>query len=340
MEGRQQPVKISLGLLPSGPDPVGEHNACTNLPLAYMGERWAKSKLRCDDAGFVQLFAARGLLEAFMTKPDEAAKYILGYSAEEHARLDEQARLYQKSTEDALAAINVRPGWRCLDVGCGTGAVMRLLGERTGSTGHVHGVDLDGTYGQMAVGKLNAEGKSRYTFQTFDVANDAAPDGAPFDLVFARLLIIHMKDPIAVLKSLWACVKPGGTLLIQDMDMQTAGIFTTLPNANAVGDMIRRIFQAMGKDFRMGSLMPTLFLRSSIGPHDGILVSAAFEPVLNQLPRWVAVLKSLTPVALQHGLATQATIDDILATLEKHRLEPDALGRAPDMVATWKRKPG
>ena len=36
MEGWQQPVSISLGLLPSGPDPVGEQNACTNLPGRYM----------------------------------------------------------------------------------------------------------------------------------------------------------------------------------------------------------------------------------------------------------------------------------------------------------------
>ena len=34
VEGWQQPAKISLGLLPSGPDPVGEHNACANLPGA------------------------------------------------------------------------------------------------------------------------------------------------------------------------------------------------------------------------------------------------------------------------------------------------------------------
>jgi hypothetical protein len=42
VEGRQQPAKISLGLLPSGPDPVGEHNACANLPIGYMGAKSAQ----------------------------------------------------------------------------------------------------------------------------------------------------------------------------------------------------------------------------------------------------------------------------------------------------------
>jgi hypothetical protein len=44
VEGRQQPAKISLGLLPSGPDPVGEHNACANLPGRYMVVLPGKSK--------------------------------------------------------------------------------------------------------------------------------------------------------------------------------------------------------------------------------------------------------------------------------------------------------
>ena len=38
VEGWQQPAKISLGLLPSGPDPVGEHNACHQPPGRDMWE--------------------------------------------------------------------------------------------------------------------------------------------------------------------------------------------------------------------------------------------------------------------------------------------------------------
>lgn len=36
-EAGEQPARISLGLLPSGPDPVGEHCACCQPPGRYMG---------------------------------------------------------------------------------------------------------------------------------------------------------------------------------------------------------------------------------------------------------------------------------------------------------------
>src|SRR6185312_11897935 len=63
--GWQRPVKVSLGLLPSGPDPVGEEHVRTNLPAAIsgigggkaraavgsrqsaVGSRQSKSKTRC-----------------------------------------------------------------------------------------------------------------------------------------------------------------------------------------------------------------------------------------------------------------------------------------------------
>lgn len=37
-------MKVSLGLLPSGPDPVGEEHVRANLPKRYMRIKWGKRK--------------------------------------------------------------------------------------------------------------------------------------------------------------------------------------------------------------------------------------------------------------------------------------------------------
>ena len=42
--GWQRPVKVSLGLLPSGPDPVGEEHVRANLSGRYIGQVWARRK--------------------------------------------------------------------------------------------------------------------------------------------------------------------------------------------------------------------------------------------------------------------------------------------------------
>jgi ubiquinone/menaquinone biosynthesis C-methylase UbiE len=60
----------------------------------------------------------------------------------------------------------------------------------------------------------------------FDAAQ--AFPGHPFDLVYARLLLSHMHDPVAMLGKLAAWTRPGGQLLVQDYDVRTADIWPPL----------------------------------------------------------------------------------------------------------------
>jgi ubiquinone/menaquinone biosynthesis C-methylase UbiE len=37
----------------------------------------------------------------------------------------------------------VRPGWRCLELGCGNGSIAQALAERVAPAGHVVASDID-----------------------------------------------------------------------------------------------------------------------------------------------------------------------------------------------------
>ena len=58
--------------------------------------------------------------------------YTLGDSAEEHERLRRQGRMLEPATRRVFHAVGLRPGWTCLDIGCGPGAIMQLMGELAG----------------------------------------------------------------------------------------------------------------------------------------------------------------------------------------------------------------
>jgi 2-polyprenyl-3-methyl-5-hydroxy-6-metoxy-1,4-benzoquinol methylase len=66
-----------------------------------------------------------------------------------HKLLGEQQRLALMSAlldpvELAhIARLELRPGWRCLEVGCGNGSIARALAQRVAPAGHVVASDID-----------------------------------------------------------------------------------------------------------------------------------------------------------------------------------------------------
>lgn len=264
--------------------------------------------------------------------------YILGYDAAEHERLDRQAAMWEEATREALNAVDVKPGWRCLDAACGTGAVMRILGEMVGPSGTVHGADLDEIYGSAAIAKLNASGYPVHTFEKLDLVNGGDPEGAPFDLVFTRLLICHMTDPVKMLKRLWSWVRPGGVLLVQDYDM---GVTHRKPVTDAslrAYDLIRAVFSMSGKDPRAGASMPHYFIETGIGFPDGTLVRGKLAPVADVAGMHTAALSSMTPALVKLGAATEDEMKALIAEISRLSTDPTATARIPDMIASWKRK--
>jgi SAM-dependent methyltransferase len=274
--------------------------------------------------------------------PASASKsnYVLGYDEAEYVRLEMQAKSLEPFARQALAAAGVGAGWRCLDVACGTGAVTRLLGEMVGATGAVHAVDLDIRHADVTVAKLRADGPDIYSTEQFDATGPGSPRGAPFNLVFARLLICHMTDPAGTVKNLWSWVAPGGVLLIQDYDM---GVVTMSP-PNALGaegsEILHQCFARAGKDYRAGTSMPHYFLRAGIGPHDGMLFCCTSVPSAQGRQMQVAVLTSLKAPAVKLGLKSEAEYGAFLAALAADVPDADSVARMPDLISVWKKKAG
>ncbi|MBV8738637.1 MAG: class I SAM-dependent methyltransferase [Alphaproteobacteria bacterium] len=141
--------------------------------------------------------------------------YVLQRSSEAE-RLRRQGRLVENMTRPLLEKIGLCPGMSCLDIGCGPGEAMRLMGEMVGDTGTVVGIDIDGTAGRSGMDRLRAEIECNFQFIEQDLSGSNPLPQGPFDLVFGRLVLIHLPDPIAMLRKMYAVTKPGGVILVQD----------------------------------------------------------------------------------------------------------------------------
>ena len=148
-----------------------------------------------------------------MTNPDQG--YAFGNSVTgQRDRLRALEAVLDGGTFRRLAECGVGPGWRCLEVGAGAGSVANWLADRVGLDGSVLATDLDTTL-------LDDLVRPPLAVRRHDVMTDPLPE-ASFDLVHARLLLAWLPDPAAALDRLVAALKPGGWLVVEDLDFASA----------------------------------------------------------------------------------------------------------------------
>ncbi len=88
----------------------------------------------------------------------------IGRTSKAYQGLGQQARLWEKAAAAISAEAGLQEGMSCLDIGCGPGEVMWLMGERVGKGGKVTGFDIDGEIGREALGVLKSSGISNFEF--------------------------------------------------------------------------------------------------------------------------------------------------------------------------------
>jgi ubiquinone/menaquinone biosynthesis C-methylase UbiE len=217
---------------------------------------------------------------------------------------------------------------------------MRLMAQRVGPTGEVTGIDVDPAVGQRAIEMLHAAGHRQCTFIPVDLAADEAIPGAPFDLVYARLLLMHVSDPVAVVRRLWAAVDRGGYLAIQDYDARTIAV---APALEAVAKF-RRVFietiTATGGRADIGHQLPLLLAQAGVGAPDGTDVAGRLEPFANLGPQFADLYRAMLPAAGSLGISTGARrgrdLEEQLASdIAEH---PNHAAMSALLIGVWKQK--
>jgi 2-polyprenyl-3-methyl-5-hydroxy-6-metoxy-1,4-benzoquinol methylase len=109
-----------------------------------------------------------------------------------------------------LESLGVAEGWQCLEVGGGGGSVTEWLCGRVGTTGRVVATDINTQF-------LDAIQAPNLEVRRHDIVAEALPTRV-FDLVHARMVLTHLADRQQGLQRMVAALKPGGWLLVEEMD--------------------------------------------------------------------------------------------------------------------------
>ena len=120
--------------------------------------------------------------------------------------------VYRRPLVTALDRLGLREGWRCVDVGAGGGDVTVALAEIVGRDGRVYAVDSDPRSRDETARAAAAHAQVVAITQ----AGEDLLLPEPVDLAFCRFLLMHVLDPVVVLRRMGAAVRPGGWVVAQE----------------------------------------------------------------------------------------------------------------------------
>jgi ubiquinone/menaquinone biosynthesis C-methylase UbiE len=136
---------------------------------------------------------------------------FVGYLDAMHGQ--DAIRAYKRHS---FALLDLRPGHRVLDVGCGTGEDARALAEIVGAHGRVVGVDASAAMIEEA--RRRSEGPDLpVEFRVGDAHALDFADGA-FDGARADRVHQHLEDPERALAELIRVTKSGGWVVVAEPD--------------------------------------------------------------------------------------------------------------------------
>jgi SAM-dependent methyltransferase len=246
-----------------------------------------------------------------------------------------------------LTARGVGDGWRCLEVGAGTGTIARWLSDQVGPKGRVLATDIS----LKLLDGLEAE---NLEIRRHDILSDPLPD-EEFDLVHCRLVLEHLPGRLDALARMARALAPGGWLLVEDMTFGTersAGRRGAMTIGGLIGGL-SLLLRRNGHDGGFGRRLPIHLGRlglAEVGAEGTQLVliggSASLgwaRPTLGRIrdmlvdtesDLWPAAVRKLTGRPAVRGVIERRLdgLDDLLA-------DPEFVYLAPTFVSAWARRP-
>jgi SAM-dependent methyltransferase len=249
--------------------------------------------------------------------------------AETGDRFSALARLFDASTFRHLRDLGLGSGWRVWEVGAGGPSVPAWLAGQVAPDGEVLASDLDTRW---------IDPGPTVRVLRHDVGREAPPDG-PFDLVHARLVLVHVPERDRALTAMVSVLRPGGWLVVEEADpalqplacLEDGGPAEQLANRLKTG--FRQLMADRGVDLRYGRTLPRRLRAAGLV---GVSADAYFPiagPACVDLER--ATVEQIRGRLLEAGLATAEEIDRHLANLAAGALD---VATSP-MITAWGRKP-
>jgi SAM-dependent methyltransferase len=247
-------------------------------------------------------------------------------------RLRVVARVMRPAALQVLERIGVVRGLSCLDVGSGGGDLALDLAELVAPAGRVLGIDIDAVKVELAREEARQRGIANVSFEVAGIPGYEPRDA--FDLVHARFLLTHLREPDSAARELVRCARPGGVVLVQDIDFAS---YFTWPESSAFARYVElyvAVVRGRGGDPFIGPRLPSLLRRAGcrdVGVQAVQAIALEGEAkLINAL-----TLENNADAVVEDGLETADEIARLVDELYAFAADPTTVAGTPRVVQAW-----
>lgn len=265
-------------------------------------------------------------------------RYTLGDSDAELQRLVQLAAHEEEFVIDACRRAGVTWGAHAVDFGCGPSGALSALARVVGPEGTVTGIDASAHALQRAEA-LFAASHPQVRFLNADVreVDRTLLGGAPVDLAYSRLMLLHQSEPDVVLGRMRSVLREGGVLIAHEPSDQRAHAPSSEP---AVPAMTRVWELVIGAAQMRGA-------KTDFGRRGRALLEAAGFQVLSQRAYYVhyppavgygipqVALRSLSMLLESSALASTSELEALDAELEAAKQRRDVQWVSSPLMVEW-----
>jgi SAM-dependent methyltransferase len=259
--------------------------------------------------------------------PSRGMSYTIDEQNLERQRL--LARAIEPFTNRLLDAIQLRPGSRCLDLGCGIGGTTGLIADRIGPRGECVGIDQNAALIEVARGGFS--GDPRIVFRAADASRLPFVDGE-FDFVFTRYLLVHLKEPASLLREMVRVARKGGVVAAQEPDMLFQCTYPDSWAYQRLGDIFTKLFANAAAGRKLASLF-RLAECNPIGTMGAIGLDESDGSTFKRLYR--LTIEAVRPALVQGGILNETAFDSLLKELLRVENDESILCIGHPVIAVW-----
>ena len=166
--------------------------------------------------------------------------------------------------------LQLRPGIRIVDIGCGTGDFTRYIVVLVPGKCQALGIDSRATSIRAAELETEKAGLSnKISYKQGDAYNLPVADNHA-DLACCRSVLMHLQHPLEAVQEMTRITRRGG-LVAAEEPSQMISVYD--PDDEEFAKLVREIYplyhegirKLEGKDYEIGELLPTIFREAGLG---------------------------------------------------------------------------